>query len=299
VLPGGRNDCSGVRDGYPWRVRLRVRHRERGQTALSTAGQRRPLGQCSLSPWWLFAGATTGRLERADGAMVQAGWRGATRRDESRRGRQECPRHAAGSGRFWRLACKGSLEATKPNDVRDPSSFLAGAIRAAHDRIMRNGAFGGTRQTAGDDTATARIDLLFSRMGFILFCGAVVYPLFFILDWRERPWDRPAALVIRVATTLVILALARMRRTAWGQPRSLLLASAGFLAAQAGFAVIVWHAKGLGSSNGDAFELFFGPYCVLVPAPTGLAAVVGAVMMCIQLAIYALSGTPVHYDEVA
>jgi two-component system NtrC family sensor kinase len=71
------------------------------------------------------------------------------------------------------------------------------------------------------------------------------------------------------------------------------------LVAHAGFAVIVWHAKGFGSSNGDAFELFFGPYCVLVPAPTGWAAIVGVAMMGIQLAAYALSGAPVHYDDMA
>jgi hypothetical protein len=122
---------------------------------------------------------------------------------------------------------------------------------------------------AENDVARARIDLLMRRMGFILFYGAVVYPFFFLLDWHERPWDRLAALVIRVAATLLILALVWLGRSAWGRPRALLLASVGFLVAHAGFAVIVWHAKGFGSSNGDAFELFFGPYCVLVPTATG------------------------------
>jgi len=149
------------------------------------------------------------------------------------------------------------------------------------------------------DIARARIDLLFSRMGFVLFYGAVLYPLFFILDWRERPWDRPAALVIRVAATLVILALARLSRTAWGRPRGLLLASFGFLLGHAGFAVIVWHAKGLGSSGGGGFDLFFGPYCFLVPTTTGWTALVGVAMMCIQLAVYAVSGAPVNYEDVA
>lgn len=153
---------------------------------------------------------------------------------------------------------------------------------------------------ADDDIARARRDLLLSRMRFILFCGAVLYPLFFILDWHERPWDRPFALVIRVGVALVILILVRLlSRTAWGRSRALLLVSVGFLVAQAGFAVIVWHAKGFGSSNGDAFELFFGPYCVLVPIATAYAALVGSAMMCIQLATYALSGAPVHYADVA
>src|SRR5580704_1602244 len=127
-----------------------------------------------------------------------------------------------------------------------------------------------------DDIARARVDLLFSRLRFILFYCAVIYPFFFLLDWHERPWDRTAALVIRVATAMIMLALVRLAQTVWGRSKALLLASVGFLIAHAGFAVIVWHAKGFGSSNGDAFELFFGPYCVLVPAPTVYAAVVGA-----------------------
>jgi signal transduction histidine kinase len=150
-----------------------------------------------------------------------------------------------------------------------------------------------------DDITKARTDLLLSRMGFILLFGAVLYPLFFILDWHERPWDRAAAVVIRVAVTVLILALARLSRTPWGRPRALLLGSIGFLAGQAGFAAIIWHAKGFGSSNGDAFELFFGTYCVLVPATTGWAALEGIAMICIQLATYGLSGAPVHYDDVA
>lgn len=149
-----------------------------------------------------------------------------------------------------------------------------------------------------DDIARARVDLLFSRLRFILFYCAVIYPFFFLLDWHERPWDRTAALIIRVATALIMLALVRLAQTVWGRSNALLLASVGFLIAHAGFAVIVWHAKGFGSSNGDAFELFFGPYCVLVPAPTAYAAVVGAAMICIQLAAYALAGAPVHYDDV-
>jgi hypothetical protein len=149
-----------------------------------------------------------------------------------------------------------------------------------------------------NDIARARTDLLVSRTGFILFYGGVLYPLFFLLDWHERPWDRLPAFVIRVAATLVILGLALLSRTTWGRSRSLLLASLGFLVGHAGFAFIVWHAKGVGSSNGDAFELFFGPYCVLVPATTTWAALVGAAMIGIQLATYALSGAPVRYDEV-
>jgi len=150
-----------------------------------------------------------------------------------------------------------------------------------------------------DDVARARTDLLLSRMGFILLFGAVIYPLFFILDWHERPWDRTAAVVVRVAVTLLFLGLARLSQTAWGRSRALFIGSIGFLAGQAGFAVIVWHAKGLGSSNGDAFELFFGTYCVLVPATTRWAALEGVAMMGIQLATYALSGAPVQYDDVA
>jgi two-component system NtrC family sensor kinase len=150
-----------------------------------------------------------------------------------------------------------------------------------------------------DEVARARTDLLLSRMSYILFFGAVVYPLFFILDWHERPWDRIAALVVRLVVTLVILVLARLSRSAWGRPRALLLGSIGFLVAQAGFAVIIWHARGFGSSNGDAFELFFGPYCMLVPATTGWAAVEGAAMLGIQLVTYAVSGGPVDYGGVA
>jgi signal transduction histidine kinase len=136
-------------------------------------------------------------------------------------------------------------------------------------------------------------------MSYVLFFGAVVYPLFFILDWRERPWDRMAALVVRLVVTVVILILARLTLTAWGRPRAILLGSIGFLAAQAGFAVIVWHARGFGSSNGDALELFFGPYCMLVPATTGWAAVVGIAMLGIQLVTYAVSGAPMQYGAVA
>lgn len=150
-----------------------------------------------------------------------------------------------------------------------------------------------------DEIARARADLLLSRMSYILLFGAVVYPLFFVLDWHERPWDRIFALATRIAVTLMILGLAQLSRTSWGRPKALLLGSIGFLAAQAGFAVIVWHAKGLGLSNGDAFELFFGPYCLLVPATTGWAAIEGVTMLGIQLATYAVSGAPVHYDEVA
>jgi signal transduction histidine kinase len=149
-----------------------------------------------------------------------------------------------------------------------------------------------------DDVARARLNLLFDRMRFILFYGAILYPLFFFLDWHERPWDYPAALVIRVTATLIMLALVQLGRTEWGRPRALFLASVGFLVAHAGFAAIVWHAKGFGSSNGDAFELFFGTYCVLIPTTTGLAALVGGAMICIQVAAYALSGQPVHYDDV-
>jgi signal transduction histidine kinase len=149
------------------------------------------------------------------------------------------------------------------------------------------------------DIARARADLLLSRLGFILVCGAIIYPFFFVLDWHERPWDRPAALVIRLVVTLAILVLVWMTRTTWGRSRALLLVSIGFLIGYAGFAVIVWHAKGFGSSNGDAFELFFGLYCVLVPIATGWAAVVGVAMMGIELATYFLSGTPVPYANVA
>lgn len=153
-------------------------------------------------------------------------------------------------------------------------------------------------KSSADDIARARADLLFSRLRFLLYFGVVVYPLFFILDWRERPWDRPFALAARLAATLLMFALIQLGRTVWGRPRALLLASIGFLVGYAGFAVIVWHAKGLGASNGDAFELFFGPYCVLIPTTTGWAALMGGAMMCIQLAAYALSGAPIHYDDV-
>ena len=153
--------------------------------------------------------------------------------------------------------------------------------------------------TSGDDIARARNDLLESRLAFILFYGAVVYPLFFILDWHERPWDRLPALVIRVATTLLILGLAWLSRSSWGRSRIFLLASLGFVVGQAGFAVIVWHAKGLGSSDGNDFDLFFGPYCVLVPTATGWAALVGVAMTGVQLATYPLAGAPIHYGEVA
>ena len=152
---------------------------------------------------------------------------------------------------------------------------------------------------AENDIPKARIDLIVSRTGFVLFCGAVIYPFFFILDWHERPWDRTAALIVRGIATLVILVLVRLTRTAWGQPKALLLGSIGFLVGYAGFAVIIWHAKGFGTSNGDAFELFFGPYCVLIPTTTAWAALMGISMMCIQLWTYAHSGTPVNYNDIA
>ena len=154
-------------------------------------------------------------------------------------------------------------------------------------------------EPADNNIARARIDLFYSRIGFVLFCGAVIYPFFFILDWHERPWDRTAALVIRVTATLVILLLVRLTRTAWGRPKALLLASIGFLVGHAGFAVIIWHARGFGTSNGDAFELFFGPYCILIPTTTAWAALVGVSMMCMQLWTYAHSGTAVNYNDVA
>jgi signal transduction histidine kinase len=150
-----------------------------------------------------------------------------------------------------------------------------------------------------DEVARARADLLLSRMSYILLFGAVLYPLFSILDWHERPWDRAAAVMIRLTVTLIILVLAQLSRTSWGRPKALLLGSIGFLAAQGGFALIVWHARGFGTSNGDAFELFFGPYCVLVPATTGWAAMEGIAMILLQLATYAASGAPVHYDDIA
>src|ERR1700683_437614 len=100
-----------------------------------------------------------------------------------------------------------------------------------------------------DDVTRTRIDLLFSRLRFILYYGAILYPLFFILDWHERPWDRPFALATRLSVVVIMLALVRLAQTGWGRSRVLLLASIGFLVGQAGFAVIVWHAKGLGSSN--------------------------------------------------
>lgn len=153
-------------------------------------------------------------------------------------------------------------------------------------------------ELADDGVSKARIDLLLDRFGFVLFYAAVLYPLFVLLDWHERPWDRAAALVIRVAVTLILVGLAGLTRTARGRSKAMLLASIGFLIAQSGFVVIVWHAKGLGSSNADAFELFYGPYCVLIPTTTGWAALVGVAMMSIQIAVYGVSGQPVHYGEV-
>lgn len=149
-----------------------------------------------------------------------------------------------------------------------------------------------------DEVAKARTDLLFSRLRFLLYYGAIFYPCFFILDWHERPWDRPFALAARLSVAAILLAIIQLARTTWGRSRALLLVSAGFLAAHAGFAVIVWHARGFGTSNGDAFELFFGPYCVLVPTSTGRAALVGLSMLGIQLAAYGLSGSHVPYQDV-
>jgi signal transduction histidine kinase len=149
-----------------------------------------------------------------------------------------------------------------------------------------------------DDVAQARIDLLLKRMGILLFYGSILYPLFFILDWLERPWDKEAALVVRVTGGLIILLIARSCKTEWGRPKAVLLASIAFLIADLGFAVIVWHAKGLGTSNGDAFELFFGPYCVLIPTSTRNATLVGLTMLGINQATYVFAGSPIPYDEV-
>jgi hypothetical protein len=148
------------------------------------------------------------------------------------------------------------------------------------------------------DVANARIELLLSRTGVLLFYGSVLYPLFFILDWRERPWDKPAALIIRITGAVVILVIARLCNTKWGRSRAVLLASLAFLIAHAGFAALVWHAKGLGSSNGDAFELFFGPYCVLIPTTTLNAALVGLCMLTIHVATYVLAGSKIPYDDI-
>jgi signal transduction histidine kinase len=150
----------------------------------------------------------------------------------------------------------------------------------------------------GDEISKARIDLLFSRMRVLLFYGSVLYPLFFILDWLERPWDRIAALLVRLTGGLIIFLIARLCKTEWGRPKVVLLASIAFLIAHSGFAVIIWHAKGLGSSNGDAFELFFGPYCVLVPTTTRNATLVGLAMLGINQATYAFAGSPIPYNEV-
>ena len=102
----------------------------------------------------------------------------------------------------------------------------------------------------------------------------------------------------RLAATGVMFGLFCLARTGWGRSRALILATVAFLVAHVGFAVIVWHAKGFGSSNGDAFELVFGSYCVLIPTATGWAALVGVAMMCIQLTTYALSGATIHYGDV-
>lgn len=150
-----------------------------------------------------------------------------------------------------------------------------------------------------EEIAKARVDLLFSRVRVYLFYGALLYPLFFLVDWRERPWDRPAALVIRLTTTAVIMGMAALCWTRWGRPRALMLASVCFLVAHAGFAVGVWHSKGFGTSNGDAFEIFFGAYCVVIPATTGQAALVGIAMAIIQFGAYILSGTPPDYQDLA
>lgn len=150
-----------------------------------------------------------------------------------------------------------------------------------------------------ETNVSSRLDLLFSRMSVILFYAAFIYPLFFVMDWHERPWDRWAALSIRLGCTAVMLGLAWVSRSTWGRPRAFLLASAGFLVAHLGFAAIVWHAGSFGSSNGDAFELLFGPYCVLVPVSTLEAAIVGTLMMGIQVSAYGLSGEPVSYAGLA
>jgi signal transduction histidine kinase len=155
-----------------------------------------------------------------------------------------------------------------------------------------------TTEPAGD-ISRQRIDLLFARMGFILFYLAVLYPLFVVLDWRERPWDRPFALVARLTATAAMFALFLLARSAWGRSRAIYLASLGFLVAESTFTALVWHAKGFGSSNGDAFELVFGSFCVLIPATTRWAAMVGAAMILIQLATYFLSGGPVDYRGAA
>jgi signal transduction histidine kinase len=152
--------------------------------------------------------------------------------------------------------------------------------------------------SAPADVVDARNDLIFLRLRFLLFYAAVLYPLFFFMDWKERPWDWPAALGIRLSVTAIMLLLVRLSHTSWGRPKALLCATAGFLIGHAGFAAIVWHARGFGSSNRDDFELFFGTYCVLVPTTTLKAAIVGAAMICIQLTEYALSGTVTHYDDV-
>lgn len=151
---------------------------------------------------------------------------------------------------------------------------------------------------SNDDIPRLRLDLLFSRTGFLLFYLAVVYPFFFILDWHERPWDKIFALVARLVATIVMFTLFSLTRTKWGRPRAIVLATLAFLVAHAGFALIVWHAKGMGSSNGDAFELLFGSYCVLIPATTRWAAMVGVAMMAIQFATYLGAGGPVPYADL-
>lgn len=142
-------------------------------------------------------------------------------------------------------------------------------------------------------------DLLVSRFGYILFYVAVVYPLFVILDWHQIPWDHTAALVIRGSVSLTMLALAMLCRTKWGRPHALSLITVGVLLGQAGFALLVWHAKGFGLSDGDDFSFFFGPFCVLIPASLNWTAAVGVAMIGIEVANYVLSGTPFEFTKIA
>jgi len=142
-------------------------------------------------------------------------------------------------------------------------------------------------------------DLLLARFGYIFYYVAIVYPLFVILDWHQIPWDRTAAVIIRVSVSLMMLGLAFLCKTEWGRTRRLSLITLGVLLGQAGFAVVAWHAKGLGSSDGDDFSFFFGPFCVLIPASVTWTACVGVAMVAIEVATFALSGTPFTVGMVA
>jgi hypothetical protein len=115
--------------------------------------------------------------------------------------------------------------------------------------------------------------------------GTVIYPSQALADYlvfHDKNWLASAAIRL-VATLLALLAFLTAAYVDWGKRHRGALITSMFFIVYTGFQAVVYLQNAYGSEYGDALDLFFAVYCLLLPVPTRYAISVGVAMAAMSL----------------